>query len=67
MFNINERIIKLRTQRNWSEYQLAENRALSSQPYPPGPALTPCQPYQTWRKSVPLLVLPFPSSFQMRK
>ena len=28
MFNINERIIKLRTQRNWSEYQLAEKSGI---------------------------------------
>ena len=28
MFNINERIIELRTQRNWSEYHLAEKSGI---------------------------------------
>lgn len=29
MFNINERISELRTQRNWSEYQLAEKSGIA--------------------------------------
>ena len=67
MFDINERIIELRMERHWSEYQLAEKSGIGQSTTLPGHAQNLCPLSQIWRKSATLSESHFPSFLQTKK
>ncbi len=61
--NVLERIVLLREERHWTEYQLAEHSGLTHLQYPHGTVKICCHPFLPLLKYVMPLALHSPNSF----